>query len=114
MPELQKPSLSVAAPKGASGAPESPAARAQRYKELVKEAQKEYPKKAGKIERHHKQPIYLKGPKSGETVPIDAAYHQKITNEFRAEVPYGTKPKFSAAEVDEIMTKIYDKFPLQK
>jgi hypothetical protein len=79
--------------------------------ELIKAAQKEFPDKAGKIQEHHITPIYLRGDPKGPTVKIDAAYHQKITNEFRARHPYGQMPP-NAARVQEIMKQVYERFPL--
>jgi len=51
--------------------------------DLVKAAQKLYPNKAGKIEElHHPFPKYMGGAEKQALVPLDAAYHQQITNEF--------------------------------
>jgi hypothetical protein len=44
-------------------------------------------------------------------VPLDAAYHQQITNEFRRLHPYGSEVP-SPARVQEIMRQVYDKYPL--
>jgi hypothetical protein len=44
-------------------------------------------------------------------VRIDKAYHQKITNEFRAQWGYG-KGIPSEAQRAEIMRKVYEKYPL--
>lgn len=89
------------------------AARAgARYSDdLVKAAQRQFPDKAGKIERHHITPEYLGGARSGPKVPLDAAYHQQITNEFRRLHPYGSEVP-SPARVQEIMRQVYDKYPL--
>src|SRR5690606_26361734 len=51
--------------------------------DLLRAAQKQFPNKAGKIEQHHITPKYLGGDPKGPTVPLDAAYHQQITNAFR-------------------------------
>ena len=56
---------------------------ANSFDDLVRTAQKEFPKKAGKIEQHHIKPKNVGGDPKGQTVPLDAAYHQKITSEFR-------------------------------
>ncbi|EOR96767.1 hypothetical protein ADIARSV_0030 [Arcticibacter svalbardensis MN12-7] len=83
----------------------------QYSEDLVSAAQKEYPKLAGKIQEHHPIPKYLGGAKNQVLVPLDAAYHQKITNAFRAEWGYGLgKP--SAAELKNILSKVYNRFPL--
>ncbi|MBX3189087.1 MAG: hypothetical protein KF819_18845 [Labilithrix sp.] len=44
-------------------------------------------------------------------MPIDAAYHQLITNEFRTHVTYGA-PKPGPEEVKAIMKAVYAKYPL--
>jgi RHS repeat-associated protein len=83
----------------------------QHYDGLVKDAQLEYPNKAGKIELHHPTPQYLGGAKNQKLVPLDAAYHQKVTNAFRAEWGYGVgKP--SAVQLNLIIKKVYSKYPL--
>ena len=81
------------------------------YDDLVAAAKKKYPRKAGKIERHHVTPKYLGGSPKGPTVPIDAAYHQKITNAFRELHPYGL-PKPSPERLEEIKQQVYERFPL--
>ena len=65
-----------------SAAPQA-AESAGNYENLVKQAQEAYPNKAGIIEQHHITPQYLGGAADGPTVPLDAAYHQQITNAFR-------------------------------
>ncbi|WP_052188211.1 FG-GAP-like repeat-containing protein [Cellulophaga sp. Hel_I_12] len=79
--------------------------------DLVKAAQKIYPKKAGKTELHHITPKYLGGAKNGALVPLDGAYHQVITNEFRALWSYG-KNVPSSTELQKIMKQVYTKYPL--
>ncbi len=79
--------------------------------DLVRAAQKQYPSKAGKIEYHHVTPKYLGGPAKGPTVPLDAAYHQQITNAFREVWGYG-KSKPSVAELEAIKKQVYERFPL--
>ena len=83
------------------------------FKKLFKEAEKEYPKKAGKLEDHHVDPKYMGGPKNGITSKIPAPYHQKITNAFRDLHKYG-KGKLSQDERNRIMKKVYSKLPLPK
>ena len=81
--------------------------------DLVKAAQQAYPKLAGRIQLHHPIPQYLGGAKNQVLVPLDAAYHQQITNAFRAEWGYGIgKP--TAAQLETIMNKVYSQFPLPK
>ena len=79
--------------------------------DLVKSAQKLYPNKAGKIELHHISPKYLGGAKNGAMVPLDGAYHQMITNEFRSIRSYGLGPVNEAYRLD-IMKRVYSKFSL--
>jgi RHS repeat-associated protein len=86
-------------------------AAARNIDDLVRAAQKQFPAKAGKIEHHHITPKYLGGSPKGPTVPIDGAYHQQITNEFRRHVPYGS-PKPSPTELERIMQEVYSKYPL--
>lgn len=95
------------------GAREAVAAKGggQYSDDLVKAAQKLYPNKAGKIELHHITPKYLGGAKNGPLVPLDASYHQVITNELRALWPYG-KGVPSATELQNIMKQVYSKYPL--
>ena len=81
--------------------------------ELLKTAQKAYPKLAGKSQLHHITPKYLGGAADGPLVKLDAAYHQQITNAFRKEWGYGTK-KPNAAQLEAIMKKVYSQFPLPK
>ncbi len=87
------------------------AAEATSYEELVANARLRYPSKAGKIEWHHIQPKYLRGPEDGPLAPLDAAYHQMITNEFRALAPYGREP-LSPEDLAAVMQKVYGKLPL--
>lgn len=82
-----------------------------RLDDLVKNAQEIYPNKAGKIENHHPIPKYLGGDKNQDLVPLDAAYHQQITNEFRKEAPYGSA-KPNPERLNEILDNVYSKFPL--
>jgi hypothetical protein len=79
--------------------------------DLVKAAQSKFPGKAGKIEQHHVTPKYLGGDPKGPTVPIDAAYHQEITNAFREAWPYGQGAP-SPADLQRIMNDVYARFPL--
>jgi hypothetical protein len=86
-------------------------AGAATYDDLVAAAQDAYPGKAGDIELHHITPKYLGGDPDGPLVPLDAAYHQQITNEFRNLWPYGG-PQPSPAQLEEIMQQVYQKYPL--
>jgi hypothetical protein len=86
-------------------------AGASNVNSLVQQAQQQYPNKAGNIELHHIFPKYLGGDPNGTQVAIDAAYHQIITNAFRALWPYGQGAP-TAAEAQRIMQQVYESFPL--
>lgn len=81
------------------------------YDQQVETAKKLFPQKANRIELHHITPKYLGGDPNGPLVPLDAAYHQLITNEFRSLWPYGM-PLPSPLQLREIMLKVYLKYPL--
>jgi RHS repeat-associated protein len=84
------------------------------FKKAVSKAKKQYPKLAGKgSHNHHILPRYLGGPPDGPTVPLNPAYHQWITNEFRTQWRYGQKPP-ELQELRKIMKKVYDKYPIPK
>lgn len=67
--------------------------------------------KAGKIQLHHPIPQYLGGAKDQVLAPLDSAYHQVITNEFRSLWPYKSGLP-SASQLQEIITKVFSKYPL--
>jgi hypothetical protein len=79
---------------------------------LTSEAEKLYPKLAGKFQDHHIIPQYLGGAKDGATVRLPAAYHQLITNEFRALAPYGQKIERTLEQIGQIAQQVYSKYPL--
>ncbi|MCX5653825.1 MAG: hypothetical protein NTY65_04145, partial [Planctomycetota bacterium] len=81
------------------------------YENLVNEARLAYPNKAGIIENHHCTPTYLGGEADGPRVPLDAAYHQQITNAFRRASPYG-QPAPDPVTLQSIMQKVYSQYPL--
>jgi hypothetical protein len=81
------------------------------YAVRMAEAQEAYPGKAGTIENHHIAPKYLGGAPNGPTVPLDGAYHQMITNEFRNLAPYGSGP-VSPQQMQNLQDSVYSKFPL--
>jgi hypothetical protein len=82
------------------------------FDDLVSAAQKAYPGKAGTTELHHITPKYLGGAADGPLAPLDAAYHQQITNAFRESWKYG-QPKPSTEQLGKIMNDVYSKFPLR-
>ena len=61
---------------------------------------------------HHVDPKYMGGPSNGKLIPLDAAYHQMITNEFRSIHPYGTRKLLDESVRYSIMQKVYMKYPL--
>lgn len=76
------------------------------------EARAAFPHLFGKPkQKHHLHPKYLGGHEDGPTVDVDPAYHQLITNAFRREHPYGQEVP-SPAQQQEIMRKVYSKYPL--
>ncbi len=82
-----------------------------RYLEGVINSFNRYPNKVGRYEEHHVEPVYLGGPRNGETVRIPAPYHQVITNEFRSLRGYGLGYP-SQSELEAIKNSVYSKFPL--
>jgi RHS repeat-associated protein len=80
--------------------------------DLVRTAQKLYPNLAGKTHLHHITPKYLGGPANGPRVPLDAAYHQQITNGFRQAWPYGQGVIKDPDVLRNVMDKVYKQFPL--
>jgi hypothetical protein len=86
--------------------------------ELVSAAQKIYPKKAGKIEKHHPFPKYMGGAEKQDLISLDGAYHQQITNEFYKYWPkkvQGQQKIYpTLKQSEEIMKKVYEKFPLPR
>jgi RHS repeat-associated protein/uncharacterized repeat protein (TIGR01451 family) len=79
---------------------------------LIQGAKELYPKLADKPNQlHHIFPKYLGGSPTGPTVPLNPAYHQLITNEFRALWAYGqSAPSIERAQ--QIIQQVYSKFPL--
>ena len=80
--------------------------------DLIRDAQKLYPGKAGKTEWHHIEPKYLGGAFDGPLSPLDAAYHQVITNEFRRLHSYGKGKISNCDDRKKIMKQVYEKLPL--
>ena len=113
-----KPSLSTAFMVATDGLGEIAEAggalsKAAKIESLTADAEKLYPKLAKKADQlHHVFPKYLGGAKDGELAKIPAAYHQLITNEFRALAPYGQKIQRTAEEVERILQQVYSKYPL--
>jgi hypothetical protein len=85
---------------------------AGRIEALTAEAEELYPKLANKIHRHHVLPKYLGGTNNGTVKAINAAYHQFITNAFRALAPYGEDLERSEEEIQQILKTVYSMYPL--
>jgi hypothetical protein len=82
----------------------------QTYYQRLKEAQAKYPNSPG-YENHHLVPLYLGGPKGGQTYRLPTAYHKAITQAFRLERAYGTgKP--NAADLQKILVRVYSHHPI--
>jgi hypothetical protein len=82
------------------------------YDDLVRQAERDYPKLAGKEHNHHIDPKYLVIEKNGPTARINAAYHQYITNAFRELWAYGKKSLPSPEQLRRFKEEVYSKFPL--
>lgn len=63
----------------------------------------------GKKQNHHVWPGYLGGARNGMTIPLDPAYHQLITNAFRANAKYGVY--YTPQQAFEALLKVYSVFP---
>ena len=77
----------------------------------AKDAEKQYPKLAGKEQDHHITPKYLGGDPKGPTAPLPAPYHQLITNKFRELAPYGKK--YAQEFVESVKEVVYKIYPLR-
>jgi hypothetical protein len=81
------------------------------YSRAVAQAEKQYPKLAGKIQQHHIEPKYMGGAANGATTPVNAAYHQQITNAIRDKWAYGQGPlEESLRKV--FLNQVYTNLPL--
>ncbi|MBZ5509239.1 MAG: DUF6531 domain-containing protein [Acidobacteriia bacterium] len=78
--------------------------------EDIANAQQQYPNKTG-TQDHHITPKYLGGDPNGPTVPLDAAYHQQITNAFRTLWPYGSGIP-TPDQLQQIMDQVYNQYPI--
>ena len=63
------------------------------------------------MEWHHLDPKYMGGNPKGQTILLDGAYHQMITNEFRSIRPYNLD-KLNENIRKDIMRQVYRKYPL--
>jgi RHS repeat-associated protein len=79
---------------------------------LAEEAQVLYPRLANMAAQwHHIIPKYLGGAANGLMVRIPAAYHQLITNAFRAEYAYGQALP-TAERLMQIVINVYSRYPI--
>ena len=89
---------------------------ANKIDELIQLAHLKYPQLAGKYHLHHIIPMYLGGDPGETVIKLDAAYHQLITNEFRALWPYRssrTPWRYPTPnELQGILRQVYSKYPL--
>jgi hypothetical protein len=83
----------------------------ERYWKRKAEAEQKYPEKVGLYQEHHSWPLYLGGPRNGQTYRLPADYHQLITNAFRRLHPYG-QPRPSAERAQEIIREVYLEYPI--
>ncbi|WP_223758160.1 hypothetical protein [Myxococcus sp. RHSTA-1-4] len=82
----------------------------QTYYQRLKEAQATYPNSSG-YENHHLIPMYLGGPKNGQTYRLPIAYHKAITQAFRQEWRYGQR-RPNPQELTDILVQVYAKYPI--
>jgi len=83
----------------------------ERYYQALAEARARYPDHRGHQE-HHFIPVYLGGSPKGATYRLDSAYHQAITQAFRAKWRYNRKDKPLPAELQRILSEVYSEYPI--
>ncbi|WP_225412078.1 hypothetical protein [Stigmatella hybrida] len=82
----------------------------ERYHQALAEARARYPNHHGHQE-HHFIPLYLGGPRNGVTYPLQSAYHQAITQEFRRQWGYGQgQPR--PERLQQILIEVYSRYPI--
>ena len=86
--------------------------KAYKYFSNLRKAKKRYPKLAGLYQKHHNHPKYLGGAANGPLTGLNGAYHQLITNAFRARAAYGKSGVLKPAESARIMKDVYRQLPL--
>jgi RHS repeat-associated protein len=81
---------------------------------MVEEAEALYPKLLAQtaMQDHHIFPKYMGGALEGLTVPLEAPYHQVITNAFRDAWAYGQGIAPTLEQAKQIMLDVYSKLPL--
>ncbi|MFP2925457.1 hypothetical protein ACLESO_09595 [Pyxidicoccus sp. 3LG] len=83
----------------------------QTYYQRLKESQAKYPNSAG-YENHHFIPIFLGGPKNGQTYRLPTAYHKAITQAFRSRWHYGQGEKPKPQLLTDILVRVYAEYPI--
>jgi len=83
----------------------------QAYSQRLKQAQATYPNSPG-YENHHLIPLYLGGPKDGQTYRLPTAYHKAITRAFRQEWQYGQGVTPSPQQLTDILVRVYAQYPI--
>lgn len=83
----------------------------QSYFQRLKEAQAKYPNSPG-YENHHLIPLYLGGPKNGQTYRLPTAYHKAITQAFRQEWQYGQGERPGPQRLTGILVRVYAQYPI--
>jgi hypothetical protein len=85
----------------------------KKARRIAKAAEEAYPKKAGKVERHHMRPRYLRGSKHGTTRDLPDPLHQVATNRIREQFPYGRSGRPSGKEIEETLEDIYEELGIE-
>ena len=83
----------------------------QLYQQRLKEAQATYPNSPG-YENHHLIPMYLGGPKNGQTYRLPTAYHKAITQAFRRAWKYGQGRRPEPHELQRVLIEVYSQYPI--
>jgi RHS repeat-associated protein len=86
--------------------------KAYKYFSNLSKAINKYPKLANLVQNHHNFPKYMGGPANGPLTTLNGAYHQLITNAFRAQAAYGKSAGMNPVRAAEIMRDVYSKYPL--
>jgi hypothetical protein len=83
----------------------------ERYFQALAEARARYPNHHG-YQEHHFIPIYLGGARNGVTYRLQSAYHQAITQAFRAKWGYNQKGRPSPTQLQQILLEVYSEYPI--
>jgi len=83
----------------------------QTYSQRLKQAQATYPNNPG-YENHHLIPLYLGGPKDGQTYRLPTAYHKAITQAFRRKWEYGQGRRPDPQKLQDLMIEVYAQYPI--